>query len=46
VLIFRTALKSVGSQKSQRIQAEPKCAPGSLSRLDTWVRKDPEGVAA
>ena len=46
VLVFRTALKSVGSQKSQRIQAEPKCAPGSLSGLDTWVRKDPEGVAA
>lgn len=46
VLVFRTPLMSVGSQKSQRIQAEPKRALPSLSVLDTWVRKDSEGVAA
>lgn len=46
VLAFRTPLKSLNSQKSHRIQAEPKRALPSLSGLDTWVRRDPEDAAA
>ncbi|WP_027947000.1 TRM11 family SAM-dependent methyltransferase [Amycolatopsis taiwanensis] len=46
VLVFRTPLNSLSSQKSQLIPAESERALASLPRLDTWVRKDSENAAA
>ncbi|MCK2243670.1 MULTISPECIES: TRM11 family methyltransferase [unclassified Crossiella] len=46
LLILQAPQKSVGSQKSQRIQEEPKRASAPLWRSDTWVCKDSEGVVA
>ncbi|MDX3663662.1 DNA methyltransferase [Streptomyces sp. ID05-26A] len=46
VLVFRTPLMPQSSRELKRSQHEPGVATRSLSRVDSGVRAEPEGVAA
>jgi SAM-dependent methyltransferase len=46
VLVFRTALTRLSSEKLKHAQAEPECSLGSFSGLDARIRNGPEGAAA